>query len=441
MDKVIREALQGKRVLLLGFGKEGQSTYSLLRRVLPEQPVTVADANGSVRDHERLAGDRNLEFITGPEYLDHLGDFEVVLKSPGISLKDVAGVPGSTVITSQTDLFLRRYHSQVIGITGTKGKSTTSSLIYHILRNAGRDAVLLGNIGTPAFHFTDMIGPETHIVFELSSHQLEYIRRGPRIGILLNLYQEHLDAYRSYEDYQLAKMNIAACQQPGDSFIYNADDPLVSSHAAGIRRGQQMIPFSLDAGGETFDFHNRYLRGDHNRRNLLAAVAACRLCGIDDFDISEGIDSFKGLAHRMEYVGNFHGIDFYNDSIATIPEACMAAVQAIPGVETLVLGGFDRGIDYAPLARFLLGSEVRNFLVTGMAGARIADAMETQGLGAKRLIRLHRFDEFIGFALKYTGPGGVCLLSPAAASYDEFRSFEERGMRFAGLAKKGNPDQ
>lgn len=436
MDKLIRETMAGRKVLLLGFGREGQSTYRVFRKVLPEQLLTIADASEAIREHELLRDDGHLAFNLGSGYLENLDKYDVIVKSPGVALKDIPYSFTRTVITSQTDLFLRRYASQVIGVTGTKGKSTTASLVFHILDNAGRDAVLLGNIGTPAFHFLERIGEGTRIVFELSSHQLEHIVCSPHVAVLLNLYQEHLDAYRSFEDYQLAKMNIAEFQQKGDFFIYNADDPLVAGHIGHHPWTQELLPVTLSAPG-SYHFHNRYLKGDHNLRNTLAAVAACRTAGLDDTEIAEGIDSFKGLAHRMEFVGRFHGIDFYNDSIATIPEACIAAVRAIPGVDTLLLGGFDRGVDYGSLADFLLASGVRNFIVTGMAGARIAEAMEKRGLSGKRLMRIHRFDEFLPHAIKYTAPGSVCLLSPAAASYDEFRSFEERGMRFAELARTG----
>ena len=440
MDRLIRELMEGKKVLLLGFGREGQSSYQQIRKALPVLHLTIADISETVREHEAVNGDRYLSFMLGPQYMEGLHSFDLIVKSPGVTLKDVTPPIEAARITSQTDLFLRKYAPQIIGVTGTKGKSTTSSLICHILKNAGLEAILLGNIGTPAFHFIDNITSETKVVFELSSHQLEYIVRGPHIGILLNLYQEHLDAYRSYEDYRLAKMNMVKYQQSGDYFIYNADDPLVTEHVDSLHRDQQMVPFSLKGEAEGYDFHNRYLRGDHNRRNVLAAVAACRICGLDDFDINEGIDSFKGLAHRMEYVGEYHGIGFYNDSIATIPEACMAALSSIPRVDTLILGGFDRGIDYEPLAKFLIASGVQTLILTGMAGGRIGDALETLGIGGKRIVRIHRFDEFLGPALKYTRQGHVCLLSPAAASYDEFRSFEERGMRFTELVKKENPE-
>lgn len=438
MHDLIRKMMAGKRVLLLGFGREGQMSYQIIRQALPGQRLTIADANEKIRDHELLGDDRDLDFRVGPGYLEGLDGFDMIVKSPGITLKDIIPPLDPARITSQTDLFLRKYAPQVIGVTGTKGKSTTSSLIYHILNNAGRETLLLGNIGTPAFHFLDKITPATTIVFELSSHQLQHVICSPHISILLNLYQEHLDAYRTFLEYQLAKMNITRFQQEGDYFIYNSDDQLVAGHTAAFRKAQTLIPFSM---GEVRDpvvihMHNRYLRGDHNRMNVMAAVKACRLCGLADDDIAEGLDSFKGLAHRMEYAGRYHGIDFYNDSIATIPEACMAAVRAITGVDTLILGGFDRGISYDALAQFLVQSEVSTFILTGMAGERIARAMEAAGTRGKRLIRIRRFEEFAGYAIKYTRPGYVCLLSPAAASYDEFRSFEERGMRFTELIRQ-----
>ncbi len=456
MYELLQRVFQGTHVVILGFGREGQSTYSVIRKILPDLPITIADLNPAVAENPLVAGDTHLSFELGPGYLESLDQFDLVVKTPGITLKDLPYQIPREKITSQTDLFLRQFSSQVIGITGTKGKSTTSSLIYHILRNAGKEALLLGNIGTPAFHFLDQITPTTRLVFELSSHQLEYIGKAPHISLLLNLYQEHLDAYKSYEDYQLAKMNIAKFHQQSDYFIYNSDDPLVLKHALNFHTSHIALPFSLDDMPETGSglvgdritiripglvpvtvppFQNRYLRGEHNLRNILAAVTAATLAGATTNDLAEGLDSFKGLAHRMEYVGKFREIDFYNDSIATIPEACMAAIRAIPGVDTLVAGGFDRGIDYSQLASFLASGTVRTLILTGDAGRRIGEELKRLQVKDKQVFYIHRFDEFLPLAVKYTRPGYVCLLSPAAASYDEFRSFEERGMRYADLIR------
>lgn len=458
MDEIIRHRLGGKNVLILGFGREGKSSYQLIRKVLPAQHITIADKDPSLAKDPLCSADPNLSIVYGAAYLDNLHQYDLILKTPGISLVQLEQRMDPEKITSQTDLFLERYASQVIGVTGTKGKSTTASLTYHLLQSSGIESVLLGNIGSPAFHFAGQITPETRIVFELSSHQLEHVRRSPHIAILLNFFQEHLDAYRSYEDYRLAKMNIALFQDQKDILIYNADDPWVLKHVEMLDSSQSRFPFSQQKGYSPGCFadgkeimlhasdrgslsitgvHNRYLKGEHNLRNIQAAVSAAFLTGADEQGILEGLDTFKGLAHRMEYVGFFHGIHFYNDSIATIPEACMAAIKSISDVDTLIAGGFDREIDYAGLAHFLPVSGIRNLILTGPAGRRIGTLIEAGGNHRMNIRYINRFDDFFDLALKYTRPGSVCLLSPAAASYDEFRSFEERGMRFTERVKQG----
>jgi UDP-N-acetylmuramoyl-L-alanine---L-glutamate ligase len=467
MIDYLRERFEGSSIVLLGFGREGQSSYSLLRKAFPGKKLAIADANEAVRENPLISTDVHLEFITGPAYLDHISKFDIIFRSPGIPVWQLIGNDegsarspsghfpiSSRQITSQTELFLERYSKQVIGITGTKGKSTTASLVHHILKTAGADTLLAGNIGNPVFHFVDMIGPGTKIVFELSSHQLEFLSVSPHISVLLNLYQEHLDAYRDYEAYQLAKVNIARYQRADDYLVYNLDDHLVEKHMHPYKDARQCRPFSVlgepSPGGFIRDgwvcysdgsvvtpvwkiHQDRFLRGEHNLKNILAAVNVAMICGIGREEVEEGIATFKGLEHRLEYVGEFGKIHFYNDSIATIPEACMEAVKAIPGVDTLVAGGFDRGIEYAGLAEFLGRSGVRNLILVGAAGRRIGELLEGMGLHGKKIFYITRFDEFREIAFRETRPGSACLLSPAAASYDEFRNFEERGKRFRAL--------
>jgi UDP-N-acetylmuramoylalanine--D-glutamate ligase len=456
MLDLIRSELENKKVLLLGFGREGQSSYRLIRRILPELFLTIADADNSVRGNETLKGDNFVDFRLGGNYLEGLNTFDRILKSPGISLKDIAFDFNPSSITSQSDLFLRRYSRQVTGVTGTKGKSTTATLIHHILKLAEKDSILMGNIGRPAFDMVDEIGPATNLVFELSSHQLEYIKRSPHISILLNLFEEHLDAYRSFHDYQLAKMNIAKYQEPGDFFIFNHDDERIRQHNSTMDLHGHFLPFSHHAEsadgcfihngkiiyssrGETeeiLDLSRKIkLKGDHNLLNIMAAIGACKLLGIGREIIAEGISSFRGLEHRIEYVGEYNGIHFYNDSIATIPEACIEAVKALGNVDTLILGGFDRGIDYSGLSNFLSRSSVRNLIFTGEAGRRILHEIRDIKNADQTLFLLSRFDEFIGIALNVTKQGSICLLSPAAASYDEFVNFEMRGKRFKELVR------
>jgi len=456
MINLIRKKCEKKSLLLLGFGREGQASYRLLRKIYPEKLITIADKNISVSDNPLFVGDQNVRFLLGDDYLKKINGFDIIFRSPGIAVWNLKPSIPPDRITSQTDLFLQVFGSQVIGVTGTKGKSTTSSLIYHILKTMGEDTLLVGNIGNPAFHFAELVTPVTRLVFELSSHQLEYISSSPHIAILLNFFQEHLDAYSSYEAYRKAKWNIAKYQGEKDYLIYNADDTLIDRHINDYSDRQHLLPFSLskypERGGYIRDgwicfsdgmvekpvwkiHQDRFLRGEHNLKNILAAVNATMILGIPEETIAEGISTFKGLEHRLEYVGEFSHIHFYNDSIATIPEACMEAVKAIPGVDTLVAGGFDRGIDYSTLAGFLSASGVRNLILVGAAGHRIGEELAKISSAGKKIFFINRFDDFRNIAFRETKPGLACLLSPAAASYDEFNNFEERGKRFRELVK------
>ena len=454
MIDFLRRKLADKRILLLGFGREGQSSFSLIRRILPQLPLYIADADESITGNPLVTDDPDVFFRLGPDYLKGLDGFDVIIKSPGISMKDIDHTINREKITSQTDLFLDVYSGQVIGITGTKGKSTASMLLHYLLKKAGKESILLGNIGRPAFNSIEDIHPDTHIVYELSSHQLEYISVAPHISILLNLFQEHLDAYRSFRDYQLAKMNIIRLQNEDDYFIYNADDRIISGLLGEFHFRRNYQPFSFEDELSDGSFirdgmimysddcicqpvldlnKKRKLKGDHNVRNIMAVINACKILGIGNEIIQEGIAGFTGLEHRMEYVGQFRGIHFYNDSIATIPEATIEAVKALETVDTLILGGFDRGIDYSGLAGFLSTSLVRNFIFTGEAGKRILDLFGPHKKKDQKLFLIHKFDDFLDLALKHTQPGSICLLSPAAASYDEFQNFEMRGRRYKEL--------
>lgn len=469
---LIKDRFADKSLLLLGFGREGQSTYALLRKIFPGKYLTIADFNDGIRDNPLILNDPMLYFITGPDYLHRMKEYDVIFRSPGIPVwqltmeehavsgglkhdRDKYIIPRAK-ITSQTELFLECYSKQVIGITGTKGKSTTSSLIHHIFKTADRDVLLVGNIGHPVFHFIDLISEDTTIVFEMSSHQLEFLKLAPHIAVLLNLFQEHLDAYESYDAYKNAKLNITKYQQPGDFLVYNEDDFQVKELTFPYLKYRNCTPFSLNTEPQPGGFlrdgficfadhsqvipvckvhQDRFLRGEHNLKNILAAVNVAMICGIETEMIEDGIATFKGLEHRLEYVGEFNRIHFYNDSIATIPEACIEAIKAIPNVDTLVAGGFDRGIDYSGLADFLSLSGVSNFILMGAAGKRIMENLTISDQPGKRIFFIDHFDDFMAIAMRETRVGQACVLSPAAASYDEFKNFEERGKRFRSLVK------
>ncbi|MCX5716840.1 MAG: hypothetical protein NTW44_00735, partial [Nitrospirae bacterium] len=241
-----------------------------------------------------------------------------------------------------------------------------------------------------------------------------------------------------------------------DFLIYNSSDGLVAAHLGALGSKAHLFPFSLTLQNRPGIYRNenvisfsdgqtdravweleqkRYLKGEHNLKNIMAAIGACSVSGISDEAIREGILTFKGLEHRLEYAGEYRLIHFYNDSIATIPEAAIEAVKSVPNVDTLILGGFDRGIDYTGLAEFLSTSGVRILVLVGAAGKRIGECMEAHSLHPQTLFYINRFDSLKEIVFRETRPGYACLLSPAAASYDEFANFEERGKRFRELVK------
>jgi UDP-N-acetylmuramoylalanine--D-glutamate ligase len=446
-------------ILILGFGKEGKSTYKHLRKSNPTGLLTIADQNPNIAQDEILKNDSNLNFKLGDDYLQNLDEYDVIIKSPGISLKnfpelmnDERTAKSSTkLITSQTDLFLQEFSRQIIGITGTKGKSTTASLIYHILKKQSDNVILVGNIGIPPFDLYDKINENTKIVYELSSHQLQHIQASPHIAVLLNIYQEHLDHYNSYEEYQQSKWNITRYQNDDDFFVFNADHELLNElwNYVGITRKTYTFSASKPQKQGCYIHENRiyfngkkfydctaprYLKGEHNLLNIMAAINVCKICGVDDETIRSGIADFKGLPHRLEYVGTYHDITFYNDSISTIPEATIAATKSLENVQTLILGGFDRGIDYSRLVDFLIQHPIKNIIFVGEAGERISNLWINQILENPQLqsdstnfFDAKNYDEVVDLAFKITEKNRICLLSPAASSYDMFENFEHRG--------------
>ena len=413
--------------------------------------MAIADQDESINEKIK---DKELTIITGENYLNAIDNFDLIFKSPGISLNHLKYCVPREKITSQTDIFLDYYFRQIIGVTGTKGKSTTSSLIYSIIKLCTDNVTLVGNIGIPPFDVVEEISNDTIIVYELSSHQLEYISRGPKTGILLNLFQEHLDHYTSFEAYKHSKFNLTLFQDATDNFIYNADDRLITDllvenilernyfkyslqqpQSKGCWVQNERIYFS-DGKSYTvlFDLNTkRFLNGEHNIKNIMAAMCACKTFDIPDDKIIEGIITFKGLEHRIEYVGEYEGIKYYNDSIATIPEATIEAIKTLINVETIIFGGFDRGIDYNPLLAFLIESSVKNLILLGDAGSRMMEGLKNLNAVNKNIFLVNTFEDAVKMAKYHTAPSGICLLSPAAASYDMFKNFEERGRVFKKL--------
>ena len=426
-----KDLLQDRRILVAGYGREGQSTHALLRRLLPGQEADVA---------------RNDEEIFEALAANH---YDLVIKSPGIPTMKFEGRCNLDSVTSQTDLFLQVYGDQTLAVTGTKGKSTTTALLHHLLKNSlpDRHVVLAGNMGIPLFDILDDIDEKALVVAEFSCHQLENIHRGPHVGILLNLYQEHLDHYHDYRGYQMAKMQMVLRMDEHDHCFYCTDSldlrDLMEELKPSISATLHPYNLALAQSSEIARWPSP-LKGNHNLCNIYAAVqAASIILGNDPAQLStlnSQLSTFKGLPHRMELVGTFNGITFYNDSISTIPEAAIAAVKALRKVDTLILGGFDRGIDYHALGDFLdrdpLGRQVHNIVFVGQAGRRM---MQEWNIQDRNALVEDDYSLIVPWCYTYTDNGRICLLSPAAASYDAFKNFEERGRVFTQLVKNFTP--
>ena len=410
----LRALLQGHKILVAGYGREGKSAERLIRKLVPEVHYTIAM---KVEDGKWIDMDGNWH----EEW-----PFDMVIKSPGIPNFQFPILDFQ--LTSLTDLFLQVYGDMTIGITGTKGKSTTASLIHHLLPGS----ILAGNIGIPLFDILDDLREDSIVVAELSCHQLENIHRGPHVAVLLNLFQEHLDHYENYMGYKMAKMQIALRQHSGDHFFFCTDNEelrlLVKSYE--LRVKSELHPYSINdiSDEERVLLEACPLEGEHNRSNTLVACRVASLVQNNPIStFSSRLSTFKGLRHRMERVGNVRGITWYDDSISTIPEAAIAAVRALGRVDTLILGGFDRGIDYQPLVDFLKGHPVENIVFVGAAGRRILSSLVTHH---SSLVE-DDYTKIVPWCAEHTPQGGVVLLSPAAASYDAFKNFEHRGDFFA----------
>lgn len=426
----LTEIFAGRRILVAGYGREGKSTHTVLQRLTPDAHIDIACTDDEIFACLSKAAERHQPY-------------NLVIKSPGIPTMKLEGKCDLGTVTSQTDIFLQTYHDLTIAVTGTKGKSTTTALIHHVLDQTFgplRRVLLAGNIGIPLFDILDQIDENTPIVAELSCHQLENIHQAPHIGVILNLYQEHLDHYHNYHDYQMAKMRMMLCQQPDDHCFYCTDSPDLVERVAEVRSQvrSHLHPYSYVTNPEQL---SSPLKGRHNLSNIAMAQQVVALLEVSAEQFSAALNTFHSLPHRLELVGTWQGITFYNDSISTIAEATIAAVEALQQVDTLILGGFDRGIDYSGLADYLAdssraGCKVSNLVFVGSAGARMLREWtcrtENPTLGRHILVESD-YDSIVRWCYRHTRPGHICLLSPAAASYDAFRNFEHRGNTFKSL--------
>lgn len=440
----IVEYLSDKKIAILGFGMEGKSTYSFIRKYL-DISLTIIDKNNPYDNMAELNNDPNIEVVYGDNYLDNLDKYDLVIKSPGVITKDID--VSNIKFTSQLELLLKYHKDHVIGITATKGKSTTSTLTYEILKACGVDTILVGNIGKAIFEEIENIKEETLVVVEMSALQLEFVDVSPHIGVIINLYEDHLDHAGTVEHYHANKLNIFKYQDKNDYAIYCKDIEPLNSY---IDDRYKAIKYGIDFNSNydvnvtsiignyvclnnepIYDVNShRLLLGDHNLRNIMIVLTIARILNLDMNKVVDTINSFKGLEHRLEYVGKYNDIIYYNDAIATIPDATINAIKSLKKVDTLIFGGMDRGIDYQQLVDYLNSGIVRNLICMPTTGYKIADMITNNNVN---IYKIQMLDEAVKIAKQITAKEHICLLSPAAASYEYFKNFQEKGRRFKQL--------
>lgn len=478
MIDYIRERIKDKKVLILGFGREGKSTLKLFLEAGGARELAIGDLKEfSLKDLEYLqedeaevqaAGFEEINFICGPDYQEAMDDYDLVMKSPGIVLEKPVGEYKSEIL-SQMQLIFEVYRDRIIGITGTKGKSTTTTLLYHILEEARVPAVLAGNIGIPVFDIVHKIEKDSLLVLELSCHQLEYMTVSPKRGVLLNIYEEHLDHYGTMEKYVASKEKIYVNQLTGDLlYVHPSVAPKAGSHrgtcifvdaesesskevdiTCGEENNENAVNRTDTAdvvlkgtkifyGDRSFEIPTEKisLLGAHNYLDIAFVYGICCDLGISDVQFEKGLISYIPLPHRLQYIGTVDGVAYYDDSISTIDETTIQALNTIENADTVLIGGMDRDISYVNLEEYLASSKVAHIILMEATGKRIyREIMENMPdfEGKERLYVVEHLQEAVALAKEITKKGGSCILSPAAASYGIFKDFEKRGECFKKL--------
>lgn len=417
--------LNHKNICFIGYAREGQAMQAALKKYAPQAKLTFADADETLHI-------KDAEVQLGPRYLENLDRFDVVIRSMGVPDKpEFESLRGK--ITNSTVIFFDSIAGsgvRIIGVTGTKGKSTTSNLIYHALKSVNPDTELMGNIGIPMMDFLGKARPGVTFVIELSSYMLEYLQRSPHIAVVTSFFPEHLDRHGSLANYWGAKKNIAQYQNPDDAIFYNASYPeceeIAHASAANTKIGFTANDFPLPVSATK-------LRGEHNRSNLAAAFKVATYCGVDEHAALEALKNTSGLPYRLNSLGVHDGIEWIDDSLATAPEATLFALEALgETVDTLITGGQDRGgYDFTALGTEIAGSSIRNIVLFPETGTKIKAAIEAaRPLQPKHYFETKDMPAAVQFARDHTKKEAVCLLSNASPSYNLFKDYEDKARQF-----------
>ncbi|MCX6738275.1 MAG: UDP-N-acetylmuramoyl-L-alanine--D-glutamate ligase [Candidatus Parcubacteria bacterium] len=442
-----------KKILILGLAREGESSFRFLRKQFPDKNIGLADKTTLKELPESfkkiISKDRNIKLHLGKNYLKSITEYDIIIKTPGVPKKIILPyLSKNQIITSQTEIFLDRYSKQTIGITGTKGKGTTSILLYNILKTSSKKAELIGNIGNPPLNYFENGKSKNTFVFEMSAHQLEQLKISPHIAVFLNFHEGHLDYYKNIKEYFSAKTNITLWQKSNDFFIFNNDSPELKNLAKKVL--SQKISFGKNPKNDCYftkqaiffkkneiiKLKDVPLQGEHFIYDIMAVVCTACLLKIPVRKIRKSIKEYKTQKHCLQFFGKFKRINFYDDSFASEPIAAICAIKAIKP-QTIILGGYERNLNFFELAKIVVKNNVKTIILFPPSGKRIKQALskEKKGAGLK-FILVKNMEEAVRSCYRNTEPQEVCLLSPGAASFGIFKDYKDRGEQFQKFVKQ-----
>lgn len=403
----ISELQTYKKILILGYGKEGMSVERFLKNYVPTSEIIIADK----KDDEN--------------YLLKQKEADLVVRSPGVKVEYVF-----KKWTTATNIFFSNFQGTTIGITGTKGKSTTASLVAAMIRTKGGDVRLIGNIGSPTLDELETSTKDTIAVIELSSYQLSDLYFSPHITLVVNWYPEHSDFHGSFGAYKKAKQNSIYFQTDKDYFIFDPEEKEVVGWVSLTKASP--LPYTADF---PFELKKIPLIGEHNKKNIRGALTVARLFNVSDEAAQRAVYSFIPLPHRLQNGGTFKGITFYDDAISTTPESTIAALNSLSNIDTLFLGGQDRGYDFSKLMQMIEEKQIKALVLFPETGYRIKQLLLKMDDYNPNVLETSSMEEAVMFAYENTRSGHLCLLSTASPSYSVWKNFEEKGDLFQKFAR------
>ena len=446
--------LDGKQVAIIGMGV---SNIPLLDYFYDKNAkVTVFSTNALSDEIMAKINKYRYEVELGEDNLSRLKGFDIIFRSPSAlptKHEFQSAVKKGVILTSEIEMVLKLAPCKIIGVTGTEGKTTTTSLIYEICKKAGYNCFLGGNIGKPIFTKINQMKPEDIVILELSSFQLMGMTVSPNIAVVTNIFPDHLNVHKSYEEYQDAKKSIYRNQTEEGIVILNKDNEITEKFADEVK-GKTIFFSSTKKlkNGYVYDREDGFikkctdgkcekilnkndikLRGIHNYENICAALAATETVASKEAQI-EAVKNFKGVEHRLEFVREIDGVKYYNDSIGTSPASTIAGLNAFDENIILLAGGSDKGLDYKEIGE-LIAKKVGTLILTGPTAQKIEEATK-QALSEEKsieIIHTNNLQESVKVAKEKARSGDIVLLSPASASFDAFKNFEERGNYFKTL--------